>query len=179
MRGRCLRVDELTGFVYFFSVLVQEDYPEENRLWVQSQNIRFLVSAAEPYSLIALCQPLTNIPLAQQFGIPGHKEAPMPPATIEAALLAVLDKNNHPMLIHCNKGKVSARCSFDAMMVFTVDGTAPNWLSRRLLAKAAKLVPGRYNSRVSWNPVVSYVANHLIPQNLPSDIVDTHLPKTE
>jgi tyrosine-protein phosphatase SIW14 len=30
----------------------------------------------------------------------------MPPSVIESALLAVLDKRNHPMLIHCNKGKV-------------------------------------------------------------------------
>jgi hypothetical protein len=32
----------------------------------------------------------------------------MPPSVIESALLAVLDKRNHPMLIHCNKGKVSS-----------------------------------------------------------------------
>lgn len=30
----------------------------------------------------------------------------MPPSVIESALLAVLDKRNHPMLVHCNKGKV-------------------------------------------------------------------------
>jgi hypothetical protein len=83
--------------------------------------------------LFALCQPLTNIPLAQQFGIPGHKEAPMPPATIEAALLAVLDKNNHPMLIHCNKGKVSARRSFDAMMNF---GIYCRWNSTELVVSS-------------------------------------------
>lgn len=67
-------------------VLVQEPYPAVNEQWRQSRGIRLL-----------------------QFGIPGHKEEPMPPAVIEQALLAVLDKRNHPMLIHCNKGKVS-RC---------------------------------------------------------------------
>ncbi len=64
-------------------VLVQEPYPPANEQWRISRGVRLL-----------------------QFGIPGHKEAPMPPAVIEQALLAVLDKRNHPMLIHCNKGKV-------------------------------------------------------------------------
>lgn len=33
----------------------------------------------------------------------------IPEAGIVEALQAVLDRRNHPMLIHCNKGKASAR----------------------------------------------------------------------
>ena len=45
----------------------------------------------------------------QQFGIPGNKEPfdNIPESIICAALVQILDKRNHPILIHCNKGKVS------------------------------------------------------------------------
>ena len=45
----------------------------------------------------------------KQFGIPGNKEPfdNIPEDVISAALVQVLDKRNHPILIHCNKGKVS------------------------------------------------------------------------
>lgn len=47
--------------------------------------------------------------VAQQFGIPGNKEPfdNIPEDVICSALVAILDKRNHPLLIHCNKGKVS------------------------------------------------------------------------
>jgi tyrosine-protein phosphatase SIW14 len=50
-----------------------------------------------------------------QFGVPGNKEpfVDIPEGGIVAALTAVLDKRNHPMLIHCNKGKVRPRLPFD------------------------------------------------------------------
>lgn len=44
----------------------------------------------------------------QQFGIPGNKEPfdNIPEDVICSALVTILDKRNHPLLIHCNKGKV-------------------------------------------------------------------------
>jgi predicted protein tyrosine phosphatase len=41
--------------------------------------------------------------------MPGNKEnciTPVPDEKITAALNIVLDRRNHPLLIHCNKGKV-------------------------------------------------------------------------
>jgi tyrosine-protein phosphatase SIW14 len=62
-----------------------EDYPLANTEFNKMHNIKLL-----------------------QFGVPGNKEpfVDIPEEGIVAALTAVLDKRNHPMLIHCNKGKV-------------------------------------------------------------------------
>ncbi|KAI9245634.1 protein-tyrosine phosphatase [Sporodiniella umbellata] len=47
-----------------------------------------------------------------QFGIAGNKEpfVQIPEDKISAALAALLDKRNHPILIHCNKGKHRTGC---------------------------------------------------------------------
>jgi len=47
-----------------------------------------------------------------QFGVEGNKEpcTEMPQEVISMALLQVLDTRNHPMLIHCNKGKHRTGC---------------------------------------------------------------------
>ncbi|KAL0586193.1 hypothetical protein ABG067_004041 [Albugo candida] len=47
-----------------------------------------------------------------QFGVPGNKEpfVDIPEAGMLSALKAVLDIRNHPMLIHCNKGKHRTGC---------------------------------------------------------------------
>ena len=43
----------------------------------------------------------------RQFGMPGNKEfEEVLEDRIIAALMVVLDVTNHPLLIHCNKGKV-------------------------------------------------------------------------
>jgi tyrosine-protein phosphatase SIW14 len=44
-----------------------------------------------------------------QFGVAGNKEPfiEIPIHTIREALKQVIDPKNHPILIHCNKGKVS------------------------------------------------------------------------
>ncbi|WWD20255.1 hypothetical protein CI109_104731 [Kwoniella shandongensis] len=69
--------------------LVLEDYPDANLDWCQSQDIQFM-----------------------QFGIPGNKEPfdNIPEDVICSALVAILDKRNHPILIHCNKGKHRTGC---------------------------------------------------------------------
>ncbi len=44
-----------------------------------------------------------------QFGIKGNKEpfVDIPQHVIRDALVKLLDVRNHPILIHCNKGKVN------------------------------------------------------------------------
>lgn len=79
------------------STLVLEDYPDANLEWCQNQDIQFLV------------RPPLFMTDKQQFGIPGNKEPfdNIPEDVICSALVTILDKRNHPLLIHCNKGKVS------------------------------------------------------------------------
>ncbi|KOS15388.1 Tyrosine phosphatase [Malassezia pachydermatis] len=69
--------------------LILEDYPEQNINFLDENGIKFF-----------------------QYGIPGNKEpfVQIPGATITAALVTILDKRNHPMLIHCNKGKHRTGC---------------------------------------------------------------------
>lgn len=69
--------------------LILEDYPEQNIQFLDENGIRFF-----------------------QYGIPGNKEpfVQIPSETITAALATILDRRNHPMLIHCNKGKHRTGC---------------------------------------------------------------------
>lgn len=64
---------------------MQEPYPEENLEFLKREGILFF-----------------------QFGMPANKEpfVSIPEDKIVAALSTILDVRNHPMLIHCNKGKV-------------------------------------------------------------------------
>jgi len=65
--------------------LVQEEYPTENSTFLESAGIRFF-----------------------QFPIPANKEpfVVIPDISIIGALETILDKRNHPILVHCNAGKV-------------------------------------------------------------------------
>ncbi|KAK0535799.1 tyrosine-protein phosphatase siw14 [Tilletia horrida] len=69
--------------------LILEEYPASNTSFLEENGIRFF-----------------------QFGIPGNKEpfVQIPEDMISNALLAILDRRNHPMLIHCNKGKHRTGC---------------------------------------------------------------------
>lgn len=69
--------------------LVQDEYSEENRAFFQQEGIALY-----------------------QIGIPANKEpfVSIPDEKIRRALRLVLDKRNHPMLIHCNKGKHRTGC---------------------------------------------------------------------
>lgn len=64
--------------------LVLEEYPETNQAFLRENGIQLLT-----------------------FGVSGNKEpfADIDEATIAQAVEALLDKRNHPVLIHCNKGK--------------------------------------------------------------------------
>ena len=66
--------------------LVPEDYPGENVKFLRENGIKH-----------------------HQVHIPGNKDtADISAEHIAAALTVVLDRENLPILIHCNKGKVSA-----------------------------------------------------------------------
>ncbi|KNC85444.1 hypothetical protein SARC_02394 [Sphaeroforma arctica JP610] len=69
--------------------LFQEDYPAANLEYMKENNIKLL-----------------------QFGVPGNKEpfVDIPSDVIRDALSALLDVRNHPILIHCNKGKHRTGC---------------------------------------------------------------------
>ncbi|SNX85747.1 related to SIW14 - protein involved in actin filament organization [Melanopsichium pennsylvanicum] len=69
--------------------LILEEYPETNSNFLDQNGITFF-----------------------QFGIPGNKEpfVSIPTDKITAALTTILDRRNHPILIHCNKGKHRTGC---------------------------------------------------------------------
>ncbi|KDN44519.1 hypothetical protein K437DRAFT_257039 [Tilletiaria anomala UBC 951] len=69
--------------------LILEEYPEQNNKFLDENGITFF-----------------------QYGIPGNKEpfVHIPHDKITAALCTILDRRNHPMLIHCNKGKHRTGC---------------------------------------------------------------------
>ncbi|GAB2274950.1 Tyrosine-protein phosphatase dsp1 [Dionaea muscipula] len=68
--------------------LCPEPYPEENKEFLKTNEIKLY-----------------------QFGIEGYKEpfVNIPQETIREALKVLLDVRNHPVLIHCKRGKVSTR----------------------------------------------------------------------
>ncbi|KAF9979287.1 hypothetical protein BGZ73_002556 [Actinomortierella ambigua] len=65
--------------------LILEDYPEQNMKFLRENDITLF-----------------------QFGIAGNKV--VPDDKICAALAVLLDRRNHPILIHCNKGKHRTGC---------------------------------------------------------------------
>lgn len=69
--------------------LCPEPYPESNTNFLQSNGMKFF-----------------------QFGIEGRKEpfVNIPEDTIREALKVVLDVRNHPLLIHCKRGKHRTGC---------------------------------------------------------------------
>ncbi|XP_020577363.1 probable tyrosine-protein phosphatase At1g05000 [Phalaenopsis equestris] len=69
--------------------LCPEPYPEANLEFLEANGIRLF-----------------------QFGIEGHKEpfVNIPEEMIREALKIVLDVSNHPLLIHCNRGKHRTGC---------------------------------------------------------------------
>ena len=69
--------------------LCPEDYPESHTTFLADHGTQLL-----------------------QFGLEGNKEPfdEIPEEAIRAALRAVLDRRNHPLLIHCNQGKHRTGC---------------------------------------------------------------------
>lgn len=69
--------------------LVVDDYPQENRQFLEDEHIQFF-----QYGLNSTKDPSVVI----------HDDI------VSSALAAILDERNHPMLIHCNKGKHRTGC---------------------------------------------------------------------
>ncbi|KAJ3270690.1 hypothetical protein HDV01_007514 [Terramyces sp. JEL0728] len=69
--------------------LILEDYPDQNKVFLKENNINLF-----------------------QFGVAGNKEpfVDIPVDKISKALTVILDVRNHPLLIHCNKGKHRTGC---------------------------------------------------------------------
>lgn len=74
---------------FFSRVLIPEQYPDDNVEFLKSQGIQFF-----------------------QVGMPGNKEpfVHVPHATITKALEIAINPENHPILIHCNRGKHRTGC---------------------------------------------------------------------
>lgn len=66
------------------STLVQKDFPQGYDTFLQRNGIKHTV-----------------------FDMKGTKKQDIPLATMKSILRVVLDRRNHPLLIHCNHGKVS------------------------------------------------------------------------
>ncbi|XP_059439279.1 tyrosine-protein phosphatase DSP5-like [Corylus avellana] len=77
--------------------LCPEPYPEENLEFLRSRNVRLL-----------------------QFGIEGKTEpyVSIPKETIMEALKVLIDVRNHPVLIHCKRGKHRTGCLVGCLRKF-------------------------------------------------------------
>ncbi|KAI9344394.1 tyrosine phosphatase family-domain-containing protein [Obelidium mucronatum] len=68
--------------------LILEDYPDQNQKFLDENGIRLF-----------------------RFGVAGNKDLmDIPDEVMYDALAVILDKRNHPLLIHCNKGKHRTGC---------------------------------------------------------------------
>ena len=74
--------------------LMLEEYPKANMTFYADNHMRFV-----------------------QFGVSGNKEpfVEIDEDMIRSALEFILDKRNHPLLIHCNKGKHRTGCLVGAL----------------------------------------------------------------
>ena len=69
---------------YACSTLVQKEFPQGYGAFLHRNGIKHAI-----------------------FDMKGTKKEAIPTATMESILRVVLDRRNHPLLIHCNHGKVS------------------------------------------------------------------------
>ncbi len=117
------------GMLNSLRTLVPEEYPPENVTFVEENGIQHF-----------------------QIHISANKDpfVTIPPKDMAAALEILLDRRNHPLLIHCNKGKVSAPIGIrHSYLVTDFASAAPYWLCRRLLSQAPGLESCIYPRRVS------------------------------
>ncbi|KAA8907856.1 tyrosine phosphatase family-domain-containing protein [Sphaerosporella brunnea] len=90
--------------VYRSSFPKPENFPYLKKLGLKT----ILTLVSEPYPEPNAQFILENGIVHYQIGMPGNKEnciTPVPDEKITAALNIILDRRNHPLLIHCNKGK--------------------------------------------------------------------------
>ncbi|KXS14157.1 protein-tyrosine phosphatase [Gonapodya prolifera JEL478] len=76
--------------------LILEDYPEQNLKFLDDNGIKLFQFgvAGNKANLLCLQEPFVDIP----------------EAVISDAITVILDRRNHPILIHCNKGKHRTGC---------------------------------------------------------------------
>ncbi|XP_021735269.1 probable tyrosine-protein phosphatase At1g05000 isoform X2 [Chenopodium quinoa] len=102
------------NFSFVDNGVFRSGFPEPpNFPFLQSLGLRSIIYLCpEPY-------PETNLEFIKnngiklyQFGIEGHKEpfVNIPDAAIREALKVLLDVRNHPVLIHCKRGKHRTGC---------------------------------------------------------------------
>lgn len=86
--------------------LVQEDYPAENKAFFKQNGTRFIQIGIPGNKVCSWPHRLT----CPDFLHPQEPFVCIPDERIREALSVVLDKRNHPLLIHCNKGKHRTGC---------------------------------------------------------------------
>ena len=90
--------------------MIQDDYPQENLDFLEQEGIQCVhLSLLSLFSVEkGLIEKVNDAYRLFQFPIPGNKEpfVHIPDDKIVAAMAVLLDTRNHPLLIHCNKGKV-------------------------------------------------------------------------
>ncbi|XP_068336882.1 inositol diphosphatase DSP1-like isoform X2 [Pyrus communis] len=117
--------------------IFRSGFPESaNFSFIQTLGLRSIICLCpEPYPEANMDFLKSNGIKIFQFGIDGYKEpfVNIPDDTIRDALKVVLDVRNHPVLIHCKRGKMVANseCIF----------SASNGLSGGVLEKIAEMVP--------------------------------------
>lgn len=97
-----------------------EEYPPENKAFVKENGIQHFQIHISPNK-----DPFVTIP----------------PKDMAAALKILLDKRNHPLLIHCNKGKVSGPIGLIQVKSDLIVCTAPHRLCYWMLPQAPALEP--------------------------------------
>ncbi|XVE72459.1 hypothetical protein DITRI_Ditri11bG0040900 [Diplodiscus trichospermus] len=94
--------------------IFRSGFPDSaNFSFLQTLNLRSVIYLCpEPYSEANTGFLKSNGIRLFQFGIEGYKEpfVNIPEDTIREALKVVLDVRNHPVLIHCNRGKHRTGC---------------------------------------------------------------------
>lgn len=124
----------------------RSSYPQEaDYAFIQSLGLKTIVT------LVDKDFPETFLPFMQANGIQhchitmqGTKKETIPISTMASILQVVHDKRNHPLLIHCNQGRVSSTLHRKSIFegheanVFK----APNWMCGCPCTQAAELGPG-------------------------------------
>lgn len=142
--------------------LVPETYPEDNVKFLQENGIKHY-----------------------QIGMPGNKENSITPVSdekITAALSIILNRSNHPLLIHCNKGKHRTGCVVGCLRKFQAWSVQMAVDEYRRFAGAKcrahdQLKIEKYNLEACWDIAKEYdwIPTSLPIENEDEDTTDTPL----
>ena len=129
--------------------LCPEDYPESHTTFLADHGTQLL-----------------------QFGLEGNKEPfdEIPEEAIRAALRAVLDRRNHPLLIHCNQGKHRTGCLVGCLRKVHRWSLVAIFDEYRLFAgRKARIVDQQFIERIQASRAPARAAAHHFSVCLPSD----------